>query len=79
MKSLEQRVISAEAVQGQINGWPLRWRKRMVDHERLLAKTKHTANLETLCTNCWSVMDTAINHVNCIVCGSANTCSPYYC
>lgn len=79
MSSLIEMVESAEAVQSRINGWPIAWRQRIPDHERLLAKILHRANLETYCTNCGAVMDTAINPVDCVLCGSLNTCSPYYC
>lgn len=75
---LKEMAESAEAVQSRINSWPRYWRLKMGDHERLLAKTLHRANLETQCTVCGSVMDTAINHVDCIVCGSPHTCSLYY-
>ena len=79
MASLIEMVESAEAVQARINGWPRHWRLRMPDHERLLAKILHRANLETECTVCGAVMDTAINPVECVLCGSLSTCSPYYC
>lgn len=79
MKGLIERTISAEATQERINDWPRRWRLRIWDHKHLMVRLLHRANLETYCTTCGAVMDTAINHVDCLLCGSADTCSPYYC
>lgn len=77
---LKQRVEWAEAVQVRINNWLREQRFRATgDHERLMKKTLRQANLMTLCRSCGRVMDTAINHINCEFCGSADTCSPYYC
>lgn len=76
--SLIEMVKSAEAVQARINDWPIAWRQRIPDHEKLLARTLHRANLETSCTVCGAVMDTTINPIECVLCGSLSTCSPYF-
>lgn len=36
-------------------------------------------NFGTVCTVCSSIMPTAKEHINCAVCGSRDTVSPYYC
>ena len=79
MTSLEEMVTHAEFVQERINRWPEKWRIRMADHERLLARTLSKCRLETMCWDCFAVMDTAVRPVKCCLCGSSNTASPYYC
>ena len=79
MLGLIEATEKAQEIEDRINGWPIDRRKRATgDHEKLLAKTLHRYNLETQCTKCYAVMDTAINPVRCNKCGSSDTVSPYY-
>ncbi len=79
MPSLIKMTESAISIQHRINYLSIAKRLRLLDHEQLMAKMLHRTNLETYCTVCGAVMDTAIEPVDCVVCGSIHTCSPYYC
>lgn len=78
MTTLLTMIQDAEQIQERINGWPITWRLRIGDHERI-RRILHRANLLTTCTVCGAIMDTAVHHVDCILCGSGNTVSTYYC
>ena len=78
MKGLKERIESADEVECRINGWRKRWRLKSFEHERLMRKTLHRANLQTQCRDCGWVMETAISHIKCTECGSSDTASPYY-
>jgi len=76
--STENMSNQARDIMERFNGWPRR-NEALYRHESLLTKLFKKYNLETMCTVCCAIMPTSRRQVKCAVCGSSNTCSPYYC
>lgn len=64
-------------IQSHWNHWPRRGDARY-RHESLCNAILRRHGLETECIDCGCVMATALEHIDCEVCGSRNTASPYY-
>jgi hypothetical protein len=64
----------------RFNAWPRQKRSEaFYRHNRLMERVMQQTKLQTICTDCESIMPTAITPRPCSECGSVNTCSPYYC
>lgn len=81
MLSLAKRIERAERIQNFWNyALTKKQREKLSDEqEQLVNSLFKKAGCETVCTECYSIMDTSTTPVSCVVCGSSNTVSPYYC
>lgn len=81
MLSLVERIKRAERIQEFWNHDLTKAnREKLCDEqEALVNQLFRMSGCETQCTACLAVMDTATTPIKCIICGSPNTVSPYYC
>ena len=78
MESLVKKMARSQEIQDRWNN--LKDRKRAYEsNETKWQQIFKRVGLETMCTECYAVMDTAFEPIKCIMCGSSDTVSPYYC
>ncbi len=77
MANLIKMMARAQEIQDRWNN--LKDRKRAYEsNETKWQQIFKRAGLETMCTECYAIMDTAFEPIKCIMCGSSDTVSPFY-
>jgi hypothetical protein len=81
MSELQEAIMDVNySTMSRFNDWPREKRSEaFYRHNRLMERVMQQTKLQTICTDCESIMPTAITPRPCSQCGSVNTCSPYYC